>query len=74
MDGIERKFLKLGVDNAPGQEKRQDHVDLKVRGEKYSGPTVDFSHGDVDAFTPIPNALDLFVEGVNKGGEQAYTL
>lgn len=73
MDKIEKKFRKLGVENAPGQKKHQDHVHSLMRGEKYPGSTVDFSHGDVDAFPPIPNALDLFIKGVNEGGAQAYT-
>jgi aspartate/methionine/tyrosine aminotransferase len=36
---------------------------------------VDFSHGDVNetAFGPTPGALDEFVEGVRRGGSQAYT-
>jgi aspartate/methionine/tyrosine aminotransferase len=36
---------------------------------------VDFSHGDVNetAFAPTPGALDEFVEGVHRGGSQAYT-
>jgi len=36
---------------------------------------VDFSHGDVNetAFAPTPGALEAFVEGVGRGGAQAYT-
>lgn len=67
------KFKKLGVDNAPGQESRQKASKLDIRGEKLTGTLVDFSHGDVDAFTPIPGTLDSFVEGVEIGGAQAYT-
>ena len=67
------KFKKLGVDNAPGQESRQHTTKLDIRGEKLSGVPIDFSHGDVDAFTPIPGTLDSFVEGVKIGGAQAYT-
>lgn len=73
MTSIESKFLKLGVENAPGQEERQNNIVMKMRGEKYSGTAVDFSHGDVDAFEPVPNALDFFNKGVQIGGDQAYT-
>src|SRR5699024_7801037 len=34
---------------------------------------VDFSHGDVDAFKPIPRSLEKFNEGFYLGGKQAYT-
>ena len=34
---------------------------------------MDFSHGDVDAFTPTPGAIEAFMEGYKKGGFQAYT-
>lgn len=73
MDSISEKFLKLGVDNAPGQEVRQNTNDVKLEGEKLAGTPVDFSHGDVDAFEPIPGTLDVFVAGVHLGGKQAYT-
>ena len=72
MDIIE-KFKKLGVDNAPGQEGRQHVSKVDIRSEIIPGKDVDFSHGDVDAFTPIPDSLELFVEGVHTGGKQAYT-
>lgn len=72
MDILERKFHKLGAENAPGQEKRQNN-EVKFKGEKMTGKPVDFSHGDVDAFEPIPGSLDNFIEGVQTGGEQAYT-
>lgn len=77
MNAIEEKFLKLGIDNAPGQEvreslegERQPHED-----ESRPGIAVDFSHGDVnaDAFEPTPGALEAFVQGVHRGGSQAYT-
>ncbi|HHV65628.1 MAG TPA: pyridoxal phosphate-dependent aminotransferase [Peptococcaceae bacterium] len=73
MDLLEQKFARLGVENAPGQEVRQQVNGLELRGEKLTGVPVDFSHGDVDAFEPIPGTLDLFVEGVHSGGRQAYT-
>lgn len=73
MDYITEKFAKLGVDNAPGQEVRQSVSNLKLIGDKIEGITVDFSHGDVDAFVPTPGAFDKFAEGYKKGGAQAYT-
>ncbi len=73
MDLIEEKFLRLGAENAPGQETRQHTANIELRGEKIPGTPVDFSHGDVDAFEPIPGSLDVFVEGVHIGGKQAYT-
>jgi aspartate/methionine/tyrosine aminotransferase len=77
MSSIEQKFAKLGTDHAPGQETRQGQQasDAAFRGEALSGVPVDFSHGDVNetAFGPTPGALDEFVEGVHRGGPQAYT-
>ena len=73
MDYITEKFAKLGVDSAPGQELRQKVDNLKMIGEKIEGIPVDFSHGDVDAFTPTPGAIEAFMEGYKKGGFQAYT-
>lgn len=74
MDKITEKYLKLGVDNAPGQEVRQKAAALDLRGEKLEGRAVDFSHGDVDAHPPIPGALEDVIDGVrNIGGKQAYT-
>ncbi|MDO5715982.1 MAG: pyridoxal phosphate-dependent aminotransferase [Tissierellia bacterium] len=73
MDLISKKFEKLGVENAPGQESLQKEVKLKFRGEKLQGELVDFSHGDVDAHEPIPGSLNSFIEGFQKGGSQAYT-
>lgn len=69
------KFSKLGCDNAPGQEGRQHASEIQYRGEKISGVPVDFSHGDVNAnaFEPTPGALEEFIAGVKRGGEQAYT-
>jgi aspartate/methionine/tyrosine aminotransferase len=77
MSSIEQKFAKLGTDHAPGQEVRQadDALDTALRGEPLPGVPVDFSHGDVNAtaFGPTPGALEAFVEGVGRGGPQAYT-
>lgn len=73
MATIDEKFLKLGVDNAPGQEVRQKVQSLDLRGDKLEGVRVDFSHGDVNAFVPIPGTLDTFIAGVHLGAEQAYT-
>lgn len=77
MSSIEQKFAKLGTDHAPGQEVRQGHdaSQSALRGEPLTGVPVDFSHGDVNetAFGPTPGALEQFVDGVHRGGSQAYT-
>jgi aspartate/methionine/tyrosine aminotransferase len=73
MDRLKDKFTRLGVDNAPGQEGLKEGENLRFLGEKIPGTPVDFSHGDVDAFEPIPGALDTFITGVQSGGVQAYT-
>jgi aspartate/methionine/tyrosine aminotransferase len=77
MSLIEQKFAKLGTDHAPGQEVRQGHdaSEFALRGESIPGVPVDFSHGDVNenSFGPAPGALEEFVEGVHRGGPQAYT-
>jgi aspartate/methionine/tyrosine aminotransferase len=77
MSPIEAKFARLGTEHAPGQEVRQagGAPAASLRGETLPGTPVDFSHGDVndDAFPPAPGALEEFVEGVNRGGRQAYT-
>ena len=70
---VEEKFLKLGAEYAPGQEGRQNTDEVQLRGEKILGKPIDFSHGDVDAFEPIPGSLDTFIKGVHSGGKQAYT-
>lgn len=70
---IAEKFEKLGIDNAPGQESLQKSAALEFRGEKLTGPMVDFSHGDVDAHEPTPGSFEVFAEGVKAGAAQAYT-
>ncbi|VEF47413.1 aspartate aminotransferase [Bacillus freudenreichii] len=70
---LEEKFSRIGAEHAPGQEGRQNIDEIQLRGEKIEGKPVDFSHGDVDAFEPIPGTLDIFIEGVDLGGKQAYT-
>ena len=72
-DYITEKFAKLGVDNAPGQEVRQKTDNLDMVGDKIEGAPVDFSHGDVDAFEPVPGSFQAFEEGFKVGGAQAYT-
>ncbi|WP_211107346.1 pyridoxal phosphate-dependent aminotransferase [Azospirillum brasilense] len=69
------KFAALNTDNAPGQEVRQAAVaiDVLMRGEALPGRLVDFSHGDVDAFTPTPGAFEHFTKAVDAGARQAYT-
>lgn len=73
MDFLNEKFKKLGIDNAPGQEGLQKVVPLELRGEKLVGIPVDFSHGDVDAFEPLPGSKAAFDAGYSVGGKQAYT-
>lgn len=73
MNILTEKFAKLGMDYAPGQEGRQQEVDVAFRGEPLVGKLVDFSHGDVNAFEPITGSLDTFIEGFEEGAEQAYT-
>ena len=73
MSTITEKFAKLGVDNAPGQEGLRKNTKLDLRGERLEGVPVDFSHGDVDAFEPLPGSFEAFEEGYKIGGKQAYT-
>jgi aspartate/methionine/tyrosine aminotransferase len=73
MSHLNKKFARLGVDNAPGQESRQQAAKIDLRGKKTGGIPIDFSHGDVDAFTPIPGSLNTFTEGFHNGARQAYT-
>lgn len=72
---LEERFKALETENAPGQEARQEPGDLNaiMRGEKYEGIPVDFSHGDVDAFPPSPGSAEVWEEGFELGGQQAYT-
>lgn len=73
MSILEDKFDRLGVDSAPGQESRQHTASEDLPGARLEGTPVDFSHGDVNAFPPIPGSLDTFVEGFQTGAQQAYT-
>ena len=71
---IAEKFARLGTDFAPGQEGLQKAEALPLIGEKLEGPAVDFSHGDVNAHTPIPGSLETFVrQYAVEGTYQAYT-
>ena len=70
---IEEKFARLGVENAPGQEVRQSNAGVEDMGEPIPGARVDFSHGDVNAFPPIPGAIEAFDAGYRVGAAQAYT-
>lgn len=73
-NAIDRKFAALATEHAPGQEIRLSGSNDDVfHGDRIEGCPVDFSHGDVDAFTPIPGAVDAFVAGFEQGGSQAYT-
>lgn len=73
MSSINEKFRKLGIDNAPGQETLQTERKVELLGECLTGTAVDFSHGDVDAFEPLPGSLESFIKGYEIGGKQAYT-
>ncbi len=75
MVSVADKFKALAVDDAPGQEGRQQVVDLSsiMRGDVLPGRRVDFSHGDVDAHPPTPGAEAAFAAGFAAGGSQAYT-
>ena len=73
MLSLEDKFRMLGVDSAPGQEVNAHGIPDGITGECLEGRRVDFSHGDVDAFTPIPGSYDLFTAGFEEGAPQAYT-
>ncbi len=72
---LDEKFRALTTDNAPGQEGRQEIGDINtvMRGDKYDGIPVDFSHGDVDAFPPTPGSAEAWKDGFESGGQQAYT-
>lgn len=72
---LDEKFRALETENAPGQEVRQEIGDLAaiMRGDKYDGIPVDFSHGDVDAFPPTPGSFEAWQNGFERGGRQAYT-
>ncbi len=72
---LNEKFSALQTKNAPGQEVRQNLGDINtiMIGEKLDGAPVDFSHGDVDAFPPTPNADSIWKEGFIRGASQAYT-
>lgn len=67
--------MTLGADNAPGQEVRQDTGALGniLHGPMLEGVPVDFSHGDVDAFPPIPGTREAWDRGFAIGGQQAYS-
>jgi aspartate/methionine/tyrosine aminotransferase len=72
-NALNERLRGLSVDTAPGQEVRQKVDGVDLRGEKLRGIPVDFSHGDVNAFAPVRDSLDAFVEGFYVGGAQAYT-
>jgi len=73
MNNLQEKFARLGVDTAPGQESTQNVTDTGFHGDTISGTPVDFSHGDVNAFSPIPGSREAFVDGFEEGAQQAYT-
>src|SRR3546814_20476805 len=71
MPTIEEKFAALATEHAPGQEVRQaiGNIDNLMRGDMLAGTPVDFSHGDVDAFTPTPGAFEAFADAVTAARE-----
>ena len=74
MDNIlQNTFAQLGVDNAPGQEITKKDDCHNLRGFPIEGRRVDFSHGDVNAFPPLPGSLEVFSRGFHEGSSQAYT-
>lgn len=73
MNNLDKKFAKLGVANAPGQALNKSTSDSNLIANTFYGKGVDFSHGDVNAFEPIPTSLKTYIEGFESGGEQAYT-
>lgn len=73
MSDLNEKFARLGIESAPGQERRQRTDEVDLSGPVLEGTPVDFSHGDVDAFTPIPGSFDAVEAGFEEGGAQAYT-
>jgi len=72
---LQQKYARLATDDAPGQEIRQGTGSILplLRGDRLAGTPVDFSHGDVDAFTPTPGAFEAFSQAVEIGGRRAYT-
>lgn len=71
---IQKKFERLAVDQAPGQEVRLGKsAGDWMKGGVLSGKPVDFSHGDVDAHPPTPGSFAAFQDGVAAGAAQAYT-
>ena len=73
MKDVATRFESLGIENAPGQEVMAESGLVDLRGERITETAVDFSHGDVDAFGPLPGSLDAFVKGYHLGSKQAYT-
>jgi aspartate/methionine/tyrosine aminotransferase len=67
------RFAALGIDNAPGQQATGAAAESPATVSIPSGPAVDFSHGDVEAFTPTPGALDAFLAAFHAGATQAYS-
>src|SRR5690625_694719 len=72
MDSLEKRFKKISSSAGPGDAKNLKEIKIG-KHDFYSGTPVDFSHGDVDAFKPVENSLDTFIDGFKKGAEQAYT-
>src|SRR5690625_1746039 len=71
MDLLDEKFQKISAASGPGDELKLGSTN--DQDEVFSGKMIDFSHGDVDAFKPIENSLDTFIDGFHLGAKQAYT-
>lgn len=69
---LEEKFKKISSASGPGDELTLETTEDE-EADVFSGTTVDFSHGDVDAFKPVEHSIDTFIEGFHRGAEQAYT-
>ncbi|WP_420385899.1 pyridoxal phosphate-dependent aminotransferase [Roseivirga sp.] len=70
-----KRFKLLNIDYAPGQEGQPRREELKklIIGDKLSGGLVNFSHGDIDSFQPIPDSEIEWLRGFVSGTSQAYT-
>ncbi|WP_433410443.1 pyridoxal phosphate-dependent aminotransferase [Saccharomonospora azurea] len=58
------RFQRMNADHAPGQERTEVPSGLRH---------VDFSHGDVTAFTPPPEVIDAVTAALRDGGRYAYS-
>ena len=73
MDLLEEKFKRINSESAPGQEVRNKNTETRLDVNAFKKTPIDFSHGDVDAFQPVSASIELFTDGFEVGGKQAYT-